>query len=950
MRHSILYIFFIISFIQNVSSQNAQIEIEKAFNKAISNHYSNKDSAYYYYEKTISLADEQNNLEYLLSSLLYLINVNGYYYDLKNYNVNLQREDSLLRYDKRFDTLTSLQYYKDYLLFDKGNYNYKIKQYSTSKKYFQELYTKINTIPKKNRTKANIAMLSSIHSFLGLIYRHTGKYELATYTFNKDITLLSKYKDSVDNWESRIFNSKKLLSQVFEEKKEFAKANVLLKEVLIFYKTKVNNPRFKNNILSTYILLVKNEIKQGKFKQAIETLNENSQLYIDDNPFAKEVDLLYGDTYLGLENYKKSITYYNKSLLKTIAYRNDKKHQDVATIYARIGKSFMQEQKFDKGLQHYQMALIQLEKDFNNTSLNTNPNPKKVVSKTVLITILKEKLDALFNSYKITNDLNYLNKAHNTSKTIINTLDVLRPEFESKLDKQFLITETYPSIQKMVTIAYQLYQNTEDKTFIADAFFFMEKSKSILLLEAYRNSEATKYGGVPEFIISKEQQFRAKISHLEQEIFKSRLLDTQSLTDTLFSVKNNYNSYLDNIEKEYPNYFALKYKSTVASLQTTQQQLYKNQAVLSYLVTEDALYLTLIDSKKTGFYKLPFDKKIKNTIRKLYRKSSKLNIQDASIYKDSYIVYQSILEPVLQKINATDLIILADDILNYIPFDALVTSNKKRIYLLSTHSISYASSATLLQAHNKIGARKNSNLLIFAPQFNGTSTTQNQERTDMAPLLYNEQEAENIAQYFNGKIYGRNNASINNFKNELGKYNLIHFATHASANDEFPDYSYLAFSHNDSIISNLLYVKDLYNYKINADLVTLSACQTGIGKLQKGEGMLSLARAFNYAGVPAIVTTLWKINDQSTSEIMKYFYKNLNDGLSKKEALRQAKLTYIETNDDPLLNHPYYWSGIVLTGNTMPINSTNYLFWILLGVIGIVIIGLVTKKFIPKKK
>ncbi len=83
---------------------------------------------------------------------------------------------------------------------------------------------------------------------------------------------------------------------------------------------------------------------------------------------------------------------------------------------------------------------------------------------------------------------------------------------------------------------------------------------------------------------------------------------------------------------------------------------------------------------------------------------------------------------------------------------------------------------------------------------------------------------------------------------------------------------------------------------------------------------------------------------------MKYFYKNLNDGLSKKEALRQAKLTYIETNDDPLLNHPYYWSGIVLTGNTMPINSTNYLFWILLGVIGIVIIGLVTKKFIPKKK
>jgi CHAT domain-containing protein len=153
----------------------------------------------------------------------------------------------------------------------------------------------------------------------------------------------------------------------------------------------------------------------------------------------------------------------------------------------------------------------------------------------------------------------------------------------------------------------------------------------------------------------------------------------------------------------------------------------------------------------------------------------------------------------------------------------------------------------------------------------------------------------------------------------------------------------LAFENSDNT-SNLLYVNDLYNYQINADLVTLSACQTGFGKLQKGEGMLSLARGFNYAGVPSIVTTLWKINDQSTSEIMRSFYKNLSDGLSKKEALRQAKLNYLSSNDDVFLRHPYYWSGIVLTGNTLPLNTTNYDLWAICTLAAILLFWLIYKK------
>lgn len=948
MKYFLFYFLFSLYLVQGVYSQDTNVDQKKTLNKAFSFHYSNKDSAYFYYEKTIDIADKQNDLSTLLSSYAYLINANGHYYDLKNYNINIKRENKLLYNDKRLDTFSNLEYYKDYLLFDKGNYNYKIKQYNTSKKYFKKLLAKINTIPNDKQNKNYLALISGIYSFLGLNYRHTGKYELAENIYKKNIQLQHQYKDSISNWESRTYNTKKLLSQVYEVKKEYTKANVLLNEAFLFYKTKANNPNYKNNILSTFMLLAKNYIQQKKFSEAINTLQKNTQFYQGDNPFAKEIDLLFGDAYLGLKKYQKAATYYNTSLTKTKKYRNNKKHQDIAEVYRKMGNLLIKQHKIDEGLQQYQLALIQLQKDFNNEEIYTNPEPEKVVSKINLIRILKEKLSVLENAHTNSNKIEYLKSAHKTSKVIIQTLDALRPEFESKLDKQFLIEETYPSIQKMVAISYKMYQNTKDNTFIDDAFFFMEKSKSIFLLESIRNSQATQYGGIPENIIAKEQQLRAKITHIEQTIFKQKNKD-KSLNEKLDFVKNEYYHFLEEIEKKYPKYYALKYKHDVVSLQEVASQLDEKQAILSYLVSNEDLYLIAIESNKNSFYKLAYTQSIRNKIKNLYRKSSKLNIEDVTIHKNSYDVYNAILKIPLQKIDATDVTIITDDLLNYIPFDALNTTEKENNYLLKTHSISYASSATLLQEQSKIETNKKTKLLIFAPKFSGTSTTINHERTDMSPLLYNEREAQDIAQYFHGKVYKGDNASITNFKKEVSAYNLIHFATHASANDAFPDYSYLAFS-NDSTNINLLYVKDLYNYTIKADLVTLSACETGIGKLQKGEGMLSLARAFNYAGVPAIVTTLWKINDQSTSEIMEYFYENLYNGLSKKEALRHAKLTYLELNEDPLLKHPYYWSGIVLTGNVKQVATPNFLIWILLGIFSLILIKVFSKKIAQRKR
>tara|TARA_R110002033_G_scaffold79931_1_gene130923 strand:- start:41766 stop:44621 length:2856 start_codon:yes stop_codon:yes gene_type:complete len=945
MKYPVLLLFYIVLCLQSSTAQST--ELEEAYGKAYNYHYANKDSAYHYYEKTIQLANKENELEYMLSAYLYLMNANGHYYDLKNYQKNLKLEDSLIQFDKRFESLPNINYYKDYLLFDKGNYHYKIKDYATSKKYFQELFTKLNAIPENKRTQSDLATLSSLYSFIGVIYKHTGKYELAEYNLQKNISLVSTHKDSIDDWESSMMNSKKLLSQVYEDKKDFKAANVLLTEALSFYNSKIKDPSYKNRILSTYLLLATNYIKQGKFKLAITTLNESAHIYSEDNPFSRDVDLIYGDAYSGLKDYTKAVAYYRDGLLKINKYREYQKHQDLAIAYAKLGKVFIIQQKIPQGLEQYQLALIQLEKGYDDLNYNSNPNPEKALSKTVLISILKEKLNALFDAYTLTNDIKYLKTANNTSKAIIKTLDVLRPEFESKLDKEFLVNETYPTIQTMVLISYELYQYSKESKYIDDAFFFIEKSKSIALLEAHRNSEATKYGNIPNHIISEGQIYRAKISRLDEEVFNSSQNEKSALVDSLFLTKKKYYDYIAKLEHNYPKYYALKYKSDVISAQDLKKELNSDQAILSYLVTENSIFLTVLTHEKNAFYKLPFNEYLKNTITDFYRQLSKPNIEDRTVYRtNSNLIYKSVLEPALKSNKTSDIVILADDVLNYIPFDALQTdATNEKSYVLYDYSISYASSATLFQEQNNMKVKSSNNLMIFAPHFSESVATNNtiHDRSEMSPLIYNGKEAQNISAYFKGTIYDGNRASIANFRENLSTYNLIHFATHASANDEFPDYSYLAFENSDNA-SNLLYVKDLYNYQINADMVTLSACQTGFGKLQKGEGMLSLARGFNYAGVPSIVTTLWKINDQSTSEIMKSFYKNLSDGLSKKEALRQAKLSYLNSNGDAFLRHPYYWSGIVITGNTIPLSTSNYFLWAILTLVGIVLIWLVYKK------
>jgi CHAT domain-containing protein len=211
--------------------------------------------------------------------------------------------------------------------------------------------------------------------------------------------------------------------------------------------------------------------------------------------------------------------------------------------------------------------------------------------------------------------------------------------------------------------------------------------------------------------------------------------------------------------------------------------------------------------------------------------------------------------------------------------------------------------------------------------------------------------ATKIQNLMGGEAFIYERSTKKKFEENAGNNRIIHIGTHAESNNDYPEFSRLIFAKNISTgdMDNSLFVDEIYNCNLTSDLAVLTACESGRPGYQDGEGMISLAHAFNYAGSESILTGLWKIDEQVSALLLDIFYKNLMKGMSKDEALRQAKLSYLKTAEGRMLS-PQYWAGLVIMGDTSPVVITpkdNYR-WILLAAIFVLLLGS-TYFFLGKK-
>ncbi|MEO6039444.1 MAG: CHAT domain-containing protein, partial [Saprospiraceae bacterium] len=376
-----------------------------------------------------------------------------------------------------------------------------------------------------------------------------------------------------------------------------------------------------------------------------------------------------------------------------------------------------------------------------------------------------------------------------------------------------------------------------------------------------------------------------------------------------------------------------------------QQLLPPNTALLEYFSGDSAVYVFILTGRALIFRQCPALSNLNLTVGDLRRALTDKNLRDLEddfplFSQSSRLLYDALLAPSLAALPSSiqHLMIVPDGLLHEVPFELLGKATesvnfKSFPYLLRRFTVGYASSASLLLKQSEAARQPEApglqSFIGFAPQYSDADTLgQLVSRTRAIELREGKypdlpesrKEVREIAELLQGKAYLGAEASERQFKKHAAQGRILHLAMHTWLENRDPLFSKLFFTQNrqETEEDNDLNAVELYDLHLQARLVVLSACETGLGKIRQGEGVMSLARAFAYAGVPATLMSLWQVEDQATHALMVDFYRQLKTGLSKDQALQGAKLNYLG-NCQPERASPYYWGGFVVSGSLNPL-------------------------------
>lgn len=414
-----------------------------------------------------------------------------------------------------------------------------------------------------------------------------------------------------------------------------------------------------------------------------------------------------------------------------------------------------------------------------------------------------------------------------------------------------------------------------------------------------------------------------------------------------FAATDNWKNYQDKLRQQYPRYYNMRYATIFKSLSEIQKSIPAGTSLVRYFFIDKDLFAFVADSKQKNVFQL--DAKSVEEIPKLSTYGMNVGKTADALYN----LHRSLWAPFEKSIHHKKIVIIPDGVLYNLNFE-LLTPNRINSFkelatksLLANHTISYQYSLFLVQQAPTTSKASN-NFIAFAPGFSDKvkaaykSTAGDPLQVDntymsLLPQPFTINLASKVKDLFGGKAFLNDQSTESSFKVNAGNNKIIHIGTHAESNNSHPEFSRLIFAKNiaETHDDNSLYVDEIYNCNLTSNLTVLTACESGKPGYQDGEGMISLAHAFNYAGSESILTGLWKIDEQASALLLDFFYENLKKGLPKDEALRLAKLAYLEQADGRMLA-PQYWAGLVIMGDTSPITlqaTTSYKSWIIVSVI-----------------
>lgn len=447
------------------------------------------------------------------------------------------------------------------------------------------------------------------------------------------------------------------------------------------------------------------------------------------------------------------------------------------------------------------------------------------------------------------------------------------------------------------------FYKTPDAYFIEHLLFFAENNKANLLRSRIADYTSNEILPAGEQLLSEKIIGRLNYFMLQQE---NRDTESAALNDSIMFYQNAYEDFSKSIEQKYPKIYALKYGEKQLSTHTLQQQLKSKQTMLLYMNDGENYYCTAISKTRITYKKCGSKCRIDSLISVL----NKSIIQKKYDADAGFTLYKLLLPMNLEK----SLIIIPDELLQSLAFDALCRQPKSSDYLIYNHSVLYAFAAGTYFNYPKTD--DNHSILFYAPDYVSSG---------FAPLN-TEEELNTLHSYSRFEAMTGKSATKTSFIEKAANTGIIHITAHIQTDTLSPLSSALVFQ---PVGNYMLSINEIWKLTINAQLMTIAACKSNFGKQQGGEGMQNFAWAFHYAGADNILSTQWNASDKSTGKVLSAFYKALFSGSAKSEALQSAKINYIR-NADAIGSQPFYWANYTLYGNSHPIHlSSNFLskFW-----------------------
>ncbi|RCJ42715.1 hypothetical protein A6770_07495 [Nostoc minutum NIES-26] len=757
---------------------------------------------------------------------------------------------------------------------------------------------------------------------IGNVYLNSGEPQKALDYFHQSLPLRQQLGDKPG--EARTLNN---IGFVYLNLGEKQKALDYFRQCLLLYQQiedKLAESRTLNNIGTVYL-------DSGEKQKALDYFQRSLALKRQIGDKIGEANTLnnIGFVYLNLGEKQKALDYFQQSLP---LFQSVENKLGLAANLNNIGLVYLNSREQQKALDYFQKSLPLYQQVGNREG----------------------EAQTLYNIASVQRDRGNLNAALTQIKIVINIVEDQRTKIRSQELRTSYFATVQDYYQLYIDLLMQLHKQQPSQGYDALALQTSERARARSLLELLNEANTDIRQGIEPKLISQERNLQQQLDTLEKR--RIQLLSgnhtaaqLQALETETEELLEQYQQLKAQIRATSPHYAALTQPQPLSLAEIQQQVLDEDTLLLEYSLGEKRSYLWAVTNKNITSYELPKRADIEAAVKK-FRQEITTPYLSHSPSMDA--LSQLILSPVAQQLKKKRLAIVSDGALQYVPFTALNTPNlpENSNYqpLLLNHEIitlPSASTVAILRREHKERKSALKTLVVLAdpvfsskderlqgkiPVFRPLVAQSNLDSVNLTRaakdsdinferLRFTRQEAEQIlalvpaSQSKQAVDFTASRTTATS--DELSQYRMVHFATHGILNSKHPELSGIVLSLFDELgrpQNGFLRLHDVFNLNLQAELVVLSACKTGLGEEVKGEGLVGLTRAFMYAGSPRVVVSLWSVDDQATSELMKTFYeKMLKTGLKPAAALRAAQIEIWRTQN---YTAPYYWAAFTLQG------------------------------------